>query len=514
MARIFVSYKRQDKDIVYPIVEEIKQNTGIDCWIDLEGIESGDQFQNVIIDAIDNADIVVFMLSKNFIAPYRDEITGEIELKKQTFPEKEVMYALRHNKRLIPISIDGTTVYDCKWLEFNCSGLDCINWGVEEQQIKLLNNLRQWTGNKHTTNAFLNTHHSSGTFLVESHPGYACLHINVDETCKIYRFGKQIGEIKGGDWGELYLRMGDHELSFVSEKNLTVTKIVEIPSAEYTDFIHIGFSKKEVEESGTNKNLSSTDKKQGLSFSINTLRKNKGCSIALTVAFVLCVVVLPLGYLSFERNDDKPLIAGNTNDYQPEESSSNSSNPSFTGRPDRNDNGVTATHPIDEIEFVDLGLPSKTLWADRNIGANKESDYGDLYSWGETSTKKDYRQSCYEYIDANTIIGTKYDVATQVCGQGYQMPTQKQFDELIKECNWQWEAYGYRITATNGNSIYLPASGWSCSSSIEHRDVYGYYWTGNRYNSDFAKGLLFSKSEKKTGNGYLYYGRAVRPVRR
>ena len=43
MARIFVSYKRQDKDIVYPIVEEIKQNTGIDCWIDLEGIESGDQ---------------------------------------------------------------------------------------------------------------------------------------------------------------------------------------------------------------------------------------------------------------------------------------------------------------------------------------------------------------------------------------------------------------------------------------------------------------------------------------
>ena len=86
MARIFVSYKRQDKDIVYPIVEEIKQNTGIDCWIDLEGIESGDQFQNVIIDAIGNADIVVFMLSKNFIAPYVDETTGEVDLKKQTFP--------------------------------------------------------------------------------------------------------------------------------------------------------------------------------------------------------------------------------------------------------------------------------------------------------------------------------------------------------------------------------------------------------------------------------------------
>ena len=50
MAQIFVSYKRHDKDIVFPIVEEIKQKTGVGCWID---IESGDQFQNVIIDAIE-----------------------------------------------------------------------------------------------------------------------------------------------------------------------------------------------------------------------------------------------------------------------------------------------------------------------------------------------------------------------------------------------------------------------------------------------------------------------------
>lgn len=144
MHRVFISYKRLDKDIVFPIVEEIKQKTGVDCWIDLEGIESGDQFQNVIIDAIDNADIVIFMLSKNFIAPYRDEITGKIDLKKQTFPEKEVMYALRHNKRLIPISIDRTTVYDCKWVEFNCSGLDYIDWSNKTQKTKLLQNLSSW----------------------------------------------------------------------------------------------------------------------------------------------------------------------------------------------------------------------------------------------------------------------------------------------------------------------------------------------------------------------------------
>lgn len=38
MAKIFISYKRQDKDVVSSIVEEIRQKTGVDCWIDLEGI--------------------------------------------------------------------------------------------------------------------------------------------------------------------------------------------------------------------------------------------------------------------------------------------------------------------------------------------------------------------------------------------------------------------------------------------------------------------------------------------
>lgn len=147
MPSIFISYKRQDRDLVIPIVEQIKNNTGLDCWIDLEGIESGDQFQKVIINAIDNADIVVFILSRNFIAPYIDARTGEINLSKQTFPEKEVMYAQRLDKRLIPVSIDGTSVYDCNWLAFNCSGLDCIDWNNAEQRDKLFRNIKRWVGN-------------------------------------------------------------------------------------------------------------------------------------------------------------------------------------------------------------------------------------------------------------------------------------------------------------------------------------------------------------------------------
>lgn len=481
MPKIFISYKRQDKDIVFPVVDLIKQKTGVDCWIDMEGIESGDQFQNVIIDAIDNADIVVFMLSKNFIAPYRDEITGEIDLKKQTFPEKEVMYALRHNKRLIPISIDGTTVYDCKWLEFNCSGLDCISWGVEEQKSKLLNNLRQWSGNKPTTNAILNTYHSSGTFAVESHPGYACLHINVEETCKIYRFGKQIGEIKGGDWGELYLRMGKHELSFVSEKSLTVTKVIEIPSVDFTDFIHIEFTQNNIDKKDGNKSSSSTDKKQGMSFSINALRKNKGCSIALTVVFVLCIVVLPLGYLSFDDKKIRKIIVSNTTKER---------EPIASKRTDRYEGGVTATPPIDNIEFIDLGLPSKNLWADRNVGAKSVIDKGTYSSFLQ------YDGSIFPCINCHGRGMLEKVVCNYCSGTGYltnlKVPSIEDFEELISCCKWNWiekdGISGYEVIGPSEKSIFLPEAIIECSDNERMKVIYterhwSAYWSNSYYQS-------------------------------
>lgn len=147
MAKIFISYKRKDLELVSSIVKQIKTATGIDCWLDLEGIESGAQFQKVIIAAIDSADIVVCMLSQNFIAPYIDERTGETSNMYQTFPEKEVMYALGHHKRLVPISIDGTKVCDCNWLEFNCSGLNTIDWNKLEQRDRLFRDLLNWVGN-------------------------------------------------------------------------------------------------------------------------------------------------------------------------------------------------------------------------------------------------------------------------------------------------------------------------------------------------------------------------------
>ena len=65
MSQVFVSYKRVDKDKVFPIVRQMESKLGIKFWVDLEGIESDEQFTNVIIDAIIDCEVFLFMLSSN-----------------------------------------------------------------------------------------------------------------------------------------------------------------------------------------------------------------------------------------------------------------------------------------------------------------------------------------------------------------------------------------------------------------------------------------------------------------
>ena len=146
--KIFISYKRLDKDIVLPIVENIKERTGAECWIDMDGIESGDQFERTIIKAIKECDIVVFMMSKNSIAPYIDSHTGLPDPGQQSWTEREVKYARERKKRVIPLSIDGTKVSDCDWVEFNFNGTDCIDYNNVDQREKFFRNINKWLKNK------------------------------------------------------------------------------------------------------------------------------------------------------------------------------------------------------------------------------------------------------------------------------------------------------------------------------------------------------------------------------
>ena len=79
---------------------------------------------------------------------------------------------------------------------------------------------------------------------------------------------------------------------------------------------------------------------------------------------------------------------------------------------------------IDTEEAVDLGLPSGTLWASKNVGASKPFHYGNYYAWGEVGTKEYYSEDNYLFKDTasqsslpETIIHTRYDAATSTWGK-------------------------------------------------------------------------------------------------
>ena len=169
-------------------------------------------------------------------------------------------------------------------------------------------------------------------------------------------------------------------------------------------------------------------------------------------------------------------------------------------------------------EYVDLGLSVK--WATCNVGANSSEDYGDYFAWGETETKKSYDEENCEtfWEDISDIKGTDRDVAHVRWGSPWRMPTKAEFDELLKNCDWEWTTLdgmnGYKVTGRNGNSIFLSAAGWRDGTSLYYAGVYGLYWSSTPYGYDsrFAYGLDFGSGYLDWDRGYRNLGISVRPV--
>lgn len=131
MHKIFISYSRRDKKTVFKLKEEIEQFVGKDsCWIDLTGIESDKQFIDVIIEAIDHADIFLFMYSQN---SYSSE-----------WSRKELEYANNEGKKIVFVNLNQHHL--SKYYRFQFGGHDIIDISEKEQKLKLLCNLKEWTG--------------------------------------------------------------------------------------------------------------------------------------------------------------------------------------------------------------------------------------------------------------------------------------------------------------------------------------------------------------------------------
>jgi hypothetical protein len=106
-------------------------------------------------------------------------------------------------------------------------------------------------------------------------------------------------------------------------------------------------------------------------------------------------------------------------------------------------------------EYVDLGLPSGTMWAKCNVGAAAPEDRGGLYAYGELYPNTNSSTSTYTG-EQSDFLPAEADVASVFWGGGWHIPTIAEMDELRFYCSFEWNDFGYIVTGPNGCSIFLP----------------------------------------------------------
>lgn len=196
---------------------------------------------------------------------------------------------------------------------------------------------------------------------------------------------------------------------------------------------------------------------------------------------------------------------------------------------------------------IDLGL--SVMWSYCNIGATDSNDYGYYFAWGEIEPKNSYEWNCYQWCNGTYKVITKYnmdssqetydgkatlsqydDAAQQIWGGDWRMPTKEEFQELVDKCTWTYGFGGYRITGPNGNSIWLPFSGFrkgeivfaedgKIESGTNSQGTEGYLWATavNESNPMYASAFTYRKYNNIT-QSYVFDnmtrkdGLAIRPV--
>lgn len=127
--------------------------------------------------------------------------------------------------------------------------------------------------------------------------------------------------------------------------------------------------------------------------------------------------------------------------------------------------------------YVDLGLPSGTLWKEQN-------ETGGFYT---------YEQALAKF--------------------GETLPSKEQLEELKNSCRWSWTGSGYMVEGPNGKTITLPAEGYcSCYGDVQFVGSEGYYWSSTLTDEKFGWNLYFDAKDLDMYMGYRCSGRSIRLV--
>lgn len=153
--------------------------------------------------------------------------------------------------------------------------------------------------------------------------------------------------------------------------------------------------------------------------------------------------------------------------------------------------------------MIDLGLPSGTLWADRNVGAAKPEDYGSYFRFGESEPFMEQSPKYKWRVSYDGIEGSDDDAATVHFNRRCHTPSFEQIKELLDSCTHEWTSLngvsGIRVTGPNGKSIFFPAAGFrSCKSAVlTSNGSYGVYMSSMKYDITKCHGLYFDRDELK-----------------
>lgn len=143
--------------------------------------------------------------------------------------------------------------------------------------------------------------------------------------------------------------------------------------------------------------------------------------------------------------------------------------------------GKDYTSILNAQGLVDLGLPSGTLWRDKN----ESISFNDYFS---------YDQAINQF--------------------GSQIPTREQFEELINKCQWSWNGSGYKVTGPSGKSIILPACGTkSADERLYEVGSHGNYLSSTLEESDVVWDCNFDSNDVYLDIHYCYIKRSIRLVK-
>lgn len=151
---------------------------------------------------------------------------------------------------------------------------------------------------------------------------------------------------------------------------------------------------------------------------------------------------------------------------------------------------IAKHYTYEGVEYVDLGLPSGTKWAVKNLGATSENRIGNKYAWGETATKSTFTKENYKFWNNDTQKYVKYttwgsvleledDAAYVALGGNWRMPTKEQAEELLSNCSAEF-VDGIKLTGKNGNYIIIESAPWleNMFWTTKYETVLGYQYYG------------------------------------